>query len=536
MKGKKILSMLLTCCLAITLTACGNKSGSGASGAGNNPSGTNTPASGSGNSSAPAKAKDSVIVACAAEPDAFFPYHSKLGTNMDEVPILHNVYETPIKLDKNNKHEPLLAEKWEISEDGKVYTLHLRKNVTFQSGNKMTAQDVAFSLDLGGKSTAGAAQLANYDHAEVVDDSTVKIYLTSPYGPFLNALAGRYALIIEKALFEKVGEDGYHKAPIGTGPYKFVERVSGDKITLKANESYWGGAPAIKNVTFKVITDTNTQMVSLENGDIDVLINANISPLLKLPKDKVKWDVADASSIATMNFNASKGPAKDINFRKAVQAGINKDEVNIGVYEGKATIGDIPMAPFFSGRPDKGKYKVVNYDEKKAKEYLAASGYKGEEFKILTVAGTKNESAAQVVQGQLIALGIKCTVNAVDAASYDASTKAGDYGATIRAAGVSVMDADGLYFMYYSKQLLKPGNYDAGVTSAKMDDLLVTGRVETNANKRKEIYGQAADIITDNAYGVTLYYDANACAYNANLKGVVPRALTGLYYFNDWKW
>lgn len=513
MKVKRILSILLACSLVISLSACGNKAK------------TTTNAS----------VKDSVTVACAFEPKTFFPYHTKSNTNMDDVPILHNVYETLVKLGSNSEHLPLLAEKWEVSNDGKDYTFHLRKGVTFQDGNKMTAEDVAFSLNLSGKSIAGSSMLANYDNAKVIDDSTVVVHLTDPYAPFLNALSARYGLIIEKALFEKEGQDAYNKAPIGTGPYKFVQQASGDNVTLKANENYWGGVPAIKNVTFKVISDTNTQMVSLQNGDIDALIRANVSPLLKLKTDKIKYSIVPASSISNMSFNCAKGPAADINFRKAVQAGVNKQEVNNGAFEGKATIGDIYIPASFSGRPDDGTFKVVKYDQNKAKEYLAASKYNGEEFKILTVSGTKDETAAQIVQGQLIALGIKATVNALDSSSFMAARNAGDYGVYIRAGGVSVMDADGLYG-WHSTQLLKPGYFDTKVASPEMDKLLTAGRTETDPNKRKEIYRQVVDMITDNVYNVTLYYEANACAYKTNLKGVEPGPLTGLYFFNNWSW
>lgn len=541
MKKRLLLAGVLSACFVMSLTGCGGKQasvGTTAAGGQTAAAGQTTAAGGDTQTAAPSAdaGKDSVTVACAAEPDCFFPFHSTLGTNMDEVPILHNVYETPIKLGPDNSHEPLLAESWEISGDGCVYTLHLRDDVYFHNGDKMTAEDVAFTLNSAGHTSAGAAQLANYDNTEVIDDTTVEIHLTAPYGPFLNALCGRYALIVDKSLYEEIGEDAYNDAPVGTGPYKFISRVSGDRITLEANDKYWGEAPSIKNVTFMVMSDTNTQMISLENGDVDVLINASISSLTKLQTDKVKWETKDASSIDNLGINCTKGPGTDINFRRALQCGINKEELNIGVYEGYATLGDIQICPSFSGRPDPGTYQVVEYDLEKAKEYLAASSYNGEEFKIITVAGTRDESGAQIIQGQLIELGINCTVSAVDAASYNAMADDGDFGGKLRFSGVSVLDADGLFYQYYTDQLLQPGKYDSGVCSPELDELLMAGRVEVDPEKRKEHYAKACDIITENAYGVCLYYDVNACAYNASLNGVVPRALTGLYFFNDWSW
>ena len=533
---KKTWALTLAMLLAATsIAGCGNRAGSAA--AGGNAAGDSKEETQSEGTTTSGEKKDSVTVACAAEPDTFISWYSKASTSMDEVPILHNVYESLIKLGPDNSHEPLLATDWKVSDDGCTYTLTIRDDVYFHNGDKMTVEDVEFSLDGAGHTSAGSAQLANYDDCEIIDDHTVAIHLTSPYGPFLNALAGRFALIMDKSYYEEVGEDAYNEKPIGTGPYTFEERVSGDHITLKAFDKYWGGEPQIKTVTFQVLTDTNTQMISLENGDIDVLINANLSALSKLTTDKVKWETKDASSIDHFKFNCNKGPSKDINFRKAVLSGINKEEVNIGVYEGKATVADIPIATGFSGRPDEGTYEVIEYDPEKAKEYLAQSAYNGEEFKILTVSGTKDESAAQIIQGQLIELGINCTVNAVDSASYFATfEQSGDYDASIRFGGVSVLDADGLFYQYNSSYLLSNGKYDAGTWSAELDDKLQSARVEVDAEKRKQLYAEACDLITENAYGTAIYYDVNACAYNANLNGVVPRSLTGLYFFNDWSW
>ena len=147
--------------------------------------------------------KESVIVGCAAEPDCFFPGHTKLNTNMDEVPILHNVYESLIKLGPNNEREPLLATEWSVSDDGKVYTVKLREGVKFSNGNDFNAEDAAFALNLYGPSPNGAAQLGNYDYTEAVDEYTIAIHLTDPYAPFLNALAGRYALMLIRKPMKK---------------------------------------------------------------------------------------------------------------------------------------------------------------------------------------------------------------------------------------------------------------------------------------------------------------------------------------------
>lgn len=537
MKRKALAMSLVVSSLVTLLVGCGGSSSGSAGTAAATQAAAETKVAATQAAEKVGDVKDVVKVACAAEADAFFPWHSKLSTNMDEVPILHNVYESLIKLGPDNSHEPLLATDWKVSEDGCTYTLTIRDDVYFHNGEKMTVEDVEFSLDNAGHTSAGSAQLANYDDTEIIDDHTVAVHLTSPYGPFLNALAGRYALVVDKSYYEAVGEDGYNENPIGTGPYTFTERVSGSHIVLDANENYWGGVPAIKQVRYQVMTDTNTQMISLENGDIDVLINANVSSLMKLASDKVEWATNPASSIDNLKFNCNEGPAADVNFRKAVLYGINKEDVNIGVYEGQATVGDIPAAPGFSGRPDDGTFQVVEYDQEKAKEYLAQSDYNGEEFEIVCVSGTRDESVAQIVQGQLMAIGINCTVSAVDSASFKSITEqTGDFDASLRFSGVSVLDADGMYYQYHRDYAIGAGIYYYGNSNDELCQLLDEARVAVDPEARKQLYAKANDVIVENAFGACILYELNACAYNSSLKGVVPRSLTGLYFFNDWSW
>ena len=548
---RKLLSGIAALLAALALAGCGGSGGADSSdasksgGADSSAVDAAAPASDADTSktdtggSSSGGSKDSVRVASSAEPDCFYPYHTQKGTNMDEAPILHNVFEALVKFGPDNEILPLLATEWEISEDFCTYTMKLREDVDFTSGNHMTAEDVKFSLDSAMTISGGVSMLANFDNVEIIDDYTIEIHLTAPYAAFLNTMASRYALVVDKKLFEEIGEEEYDAMPVGTGPYKFVERVSGDHITLESNEAYWDGEPSIKKVDFMIMTDSNTQLISIENGDIDVLINGNPSLLTKMTTDKVEYAMKDASSIDLFRFNCAEGPGKDLNFRKAVQMGMNREDINIGVYEGMATIGDMPAAPGFSGMPDEGTFEPIVYDAEKAKEHLAQSSYNGEEFSIICVSGTKDETAAQIIQGQLIEIGINCTVNAVDSSSFAAVTDtSGEYGARLRFGGVSALDIDGgFYFQYYSDSVTNDGTrYASMAYSDELDAKIMEGRQEPDPDKRKEIYAEAVDILNENVFGITLYCDINACAYSADLEGVVPRSLNGLYYYNDWSW
>lgn len=531
---KRLLALLIVLCMTFSLAVIG---GCAPDDSGVKESPDSKTETGDTDKNVSAPKKDSIIIAVAAEPDTFYPYNSERGTSQDECPVIHNIYETLIKMMPDGSHVPLLATDWQISADGKEYTFNLRKDVKFSNGEPMTAEDVAFSLNTAGASGVGKTLLINYDTTEVVDEDTVVIKLTDPYAPILNSIASRVAVIIDKSYFEELGEEGYEANPVGTGPYVLSERVSGDHLTMTVNEHYWGEAPAYKKVTLRVMTDMNTQMLALETGEIDVLLNANIVPLLQLPKNSpIKYKIAEASSIQNIMLNCMKGPAADKNFRKAIQYAINKQDIIEGVYDGMAEPTDLLMTRSFTGRPDDGTYKTIPYDPEKAKEYLAASSYNGEEFMIATVAGTKNESVAQIIQGQLINIGINATVNALDTSSFFALVFYGDggFGAAVRAGGVSTLDADGLYTSFNSDYGQAIGFYNMRPSNSELNELLEQGRKETDEAKRKLIYASASDIITEEVYAIFLYCDLSVVAFNETIEGVEPRALTGVYYFNEW--
>ena len=216
-------------------------------------------------------------------------------------------------------------------------------------------------------------------------------------------MASRLGGICCKAYYDEVGDEGYLKAPIGTGPYTLDEVINGEKIVLRANDGYWRGEPAIKEVTIAIVPNVSTQMIGLENGDYDAVRNPPIDSCLHLKEGgDVTWDYADSTGRITLYLAVWGGrPGEDLNFRRAVQCGIDKDEVNEGANSGCATILDIDMCPIYAGYPSEG-LQTVAYDREKALDYLAASSCSGESFEILCQSGTACETVAKIIQSQLI--------------------------------------------------------------------------------------------------------------------------------------
>ena len=476
-----------------------------------------------------AAAKDSVTLVISGNPYRFYALSAK-GCGGDDNLVLANVYDCLLCLEADGSLSPALAEKYEVSADGLTYTFHLRKGVKFQNGVEMTADDVKFTFDKGAAGPLGAALFINYDHCNIIDQYTVEIGLKSPFAAFPYGVASRLGGICCKSYWEQVGDEGYMEKPIGTGAYKLVEYVNGDHITMEAFEDHWRGAPAIKTVKIALVADVNTQILGLQNGDYDIMRNPSIEQCGRFDKmNGISTSVGDSTARITVNINAWSGIGTDLNFRKAVQAAINKDDINQAINSGKATILTVDICPMYGGYP--AHIKGVDYDPAAAKEYLAKSSYKGEKWAITCTAGTNYETVAKVIQAQLLEIGINCEVEAVDNITYEERGKKRNFDARVVDEASSLIDADSIATQF------TPSRFDEAVwypRAMEIYEMAQKGR-GLQGEARAQLYGQIAQILLDEAYTVPLYNGISTVAFNSNLQGVQAHCL-GYYVFRNYSW
>lgn len=527
---KKFLAALLATAMLLGVSACGPKDPAPSAGA-DNPGGTQSTAPNNQGGGTTAQGKDSVVLATSGEPIRFMAQSSQSCSGDDNL-VLSNVYDCLLFLEPNGELTPALAESYEVSEDGLTYTWHLRKGVKFHDGSEMTAEDVKFTFDLGAAGPIGAALFINLESTEVVDDSTVVMHLSAPYAAFPYGVASRLGGIISKAYFDKVGgEDGYLAAPMGTGPYKFVEAVSGSHITLEAFEDYWRGPAPIKTATIQIVSDTNTQVLGLQNGDYDAIRNPSIEVCTRFDSvDNVDWNYTDSTGRITLYLAAWGGHDWDLNFRKAVQCAINKDDINTATNSGYATILDIDMCPMYGGYPTEG-IETVKYDPDQAKAYLAQSSYNNEPYSILVQSGTTYEAAAKIIQAQLMAVGINCQVNAVDGQTKTSLQTNRDFDALIGENLSSLVDADGVKSFFLFNRGDPTRLYQR---EEELCDMFAQGAI-LQGDARLPYYVDACNIITQEAYMVPLYNGIITVAHNAALQGADAHCL-GNFNFYYWSW
>lgn len=525
---KKILALLLVVVMAVSMCACGSGNG------------TNEKPTTADNKTADAAkpqdeqtgtVKDTAVLATSDEPYRFFAQSKQSCSGADNL-VLSNVYDCLLRLEADGSLTPALAESYEVSDDGLEYTFHLRKGVKFHNGQEMTAEDVKFSYDYGFEGPIGTALFVNYKQCDIIDDYTVKMTLSSPYAAFPYGVASRLGGIACKAYFDEVGDDEYVKNPIGTGPYKFVEWISGDHTTLTANEDYWGTKPAIKNIVIQVVADTNTQILGLQNGDYDVVRSPSIDVCTRLDGNAdVAWDSTLSTGRISLYLNDWTGACKDINFRKAVQAGIDKQMINDGVYAGRSEILNVDMCSnYLSFVTEADGVEVVPYDQEAAKEYLAKSNYNGEEFAVSVPSGSALENVGKIIQAQLMEIGINCTVKATDYPTYSGEFANRTYEAYIINNLCSLVDADGMYTAHRLDR--KPWENRVFQRDGEISEILLKARA-AKGDERKALYVEACNIVAEEAYDVPLVNDLATIAYRSNMSGVKAHCL-GNMYFGDW--
>jgi peptide/nickel transport system substrate-binding protein len=410
--------------------------------------------------------------------------------------VYSNVLEGLAKIDRNGKIAPALAREYKISRDGKEYTFILKNGVKFHDGKPFNAEDVKFTFERLMDEKTGTAHPEYYkdiDSVQVVNSHTVKIKLKSVNSMFLFNLARPDSIMVNKQAVDKI-----KNAPVGTGPFKFVEWMPGDHITLtKFGDYHRKGIPYLDKVTFKFIGDPSAQIASLKAGDTDV-IAYDVSPenALLLEKDpKFKVLNGYTTSKVILSTNNSRKPFNDVRIRKAMAHAIDRSALIKGAMSGYGVpIGSHmdPGNPYYIDLTS-----VYPYDPQKAKQLLTDAGYpNGFEAVIkLPERYAYARRTGEIIADMLSQVGIKLKIELTEWGQWiDRVFKNGDYDLTV------IGHAEPFDINIYANP-----NYYFHYDSPKFQETLKKAEMEADAKIRKELYIACQKIITEDAVNGFLY-------------------------------
>jgi len=293
------------------------------------------------------------------------------------------IYESLLKRDERSLElVPVLAEKWEISENHLMYTFHLKKNIKWSDGHPFTARDILFSFDRIRDPKVDAAHLRNYyqdiEKVEALDDYTVRFHYRIPYFLALEFCGGMP--IVPAHLF-KEGEDfNQHRIgrkPVGTGPYKLLHWETGKEIALVRNEDYWGEKPAINRIIYKVITDQSVALQVLKQGGLDEIdlrpIQWEKQTQTKRFEENFRKLAYYSPSFSYIGWNARRPIFSDKRVRRAMTMLVDRELILKKILFG---LGTIISGPFYVNSPEYDKnIKPYPYDPKAALELLKSAGW-----------------------------------------------------------------------------------------------------------------------------------------------------------------
>ncbi|MBB6482668.1 ABC transporter substrate-binding protein [Spirochaeta isovalerica] len=454
--------------------------------------------------------KDEVVVALSADITSLDPQgHNDTKSEMVSFLLFNRLF----RLNTDFEVVPDLAESWEQPSDTE-WVIKIKEGVKFHDGSEMTAEDVKFSMDRSKEAPKVQQVLSEVASIEVVDKYTVKFTTNSAFAPFLYTLVHAGTSVVPKAYVESGDE---FAKPIGSGPYTFVEWISGDQVVLKKNEAYFdkNNMGQSSTITFKVIPEGTSRTIALETGEVDVVPEL---PTIDMNVVKDNSDLAlyekPSTRVDFFAMNTEKAPFDNVKVRQALNYAIDKDAIITVAIDGAGVKAESVLAPSFLG------YKAgpYSYNPAKAKELLAAAGYPdGFEMEIMT-SGDDRKKIAEVIQASLMEVGIKASIKMLEWGTFIDSVLRGDE-ETLILGWTSNPDPDATLTPHWFSGNIGGMNF-ARVNDPEMDRMLKEGREELDLGKREVIYNKLHTYIMDKAPWVPLFVKNNIVGANAALKGV----------------
>ncbi|OMQ46457.1 ABC transporter substrate-binding protein [Ensifer sp. 1H6] len=422
----------------------------------------------------------------------------------------------------NGELEAGLAESWDISEDGRTYTFRLR-DAKFSNGTTITADDVVFSLSRihDDKQSAYPAPLGAVVTITASDPKTVVIRLKSAFAPFLGNLEIWNMGIVSKADVEAQGaEKAFSSAPVTSGPYAVKEWKPNDKLVLQPNEHYWrsGYPKSDAIVELKEVASPETRAAMLKAGEAEVVRAVPWAQIDDLKAtDSIDMRLEPSTTIYMTLMNHKREPFSNMKARQAAAYAIDNKAMAKAITRGYAEPANttLPGSIDFHDKDNPG----IPFDSAKAKQLLIESGMSGHEVKILATSGATEQQMALLLQAQWQAIGLKPVIVNVDSGAWWDATAKGDYDAAANWWYNETPDPD-LAVRWAVCGTCGSNSYNTFYANPKVDELVAQGTMETDLQKRAEIYKEIQRITTEEVSQIPLFYAPNAVAYSKTLEGI----------------
>jgi peptide/nickel transport system substrate-binding protein len=430
--------------------------------------------------------------------------------------IYYALHDALVKPMPGNLNGPCLAESWTMSKDGRTWEFVLRKGTRFHNGEPVTAEDVKFSFERY-KGAGAPLFKERVREVQVVDPGRVRFHLNEPWPDFMTfygTSASGAAWIIPKKYFEKVGEDGFRKAPVGAGPYKFVSFQPGVELVLEAFEGYWRKTPSVKRLVIRSVPEESTRAAALKRGEVDIVyfINGPIAEEVRRTPG-LTLTAMRTNGVFFIEFPeqwTAGSPWADRRVRLAASLAIDRQAINEAESLGFSGITGnfIPRHQEFALPID-----AHPYDPKRARALLAEAGYpNGFELAEFTAFPPYN-TMGEAIANYFVAVGIKTRVRTMERAAFLSAWK----DKKLRGVFVGATGSAGNASTRIEAFATSKGLYSYG-SIPEVEALFARQIQEMDRKKREDMLHQIQRILADRMYFAPIWENGFIRAFGPRME------------------
>jgi peptide/nickel transport system substrate-binding protein len=472
-----------------------------------------------------------IVIGLSGDPESLDPadHRSRLSET-----IIRNMFDGLVTRTHDGRVVLQLAESATLVDDS-TWEFVLKKGVTFHNGEDLTAEDVKFTFDRiisengidypEPHTSPRKGLISPLESVEIVDEYTVRLHLSAPWPVAMQMFV--HQQIVPKDYFEEVGNEGFIKHLVGSGPFKFVEGSS-DQVVMERFDDYYGGAdelppvgpPSLDRVIFKVLPESSTRVAALRTGEVNIIqsVPSHMIPLLATDPN-VRIGTGPSTSPQWMEMNVNKPPFDDVRVRQAMNYAVDAETLVETVLGGLGIVIPGPLSPFNNFADH--SLEPYGYDPDKALELLAEAGWTdsdgdgfldmgGEKFAfVIDVRPGSSKDWGEAVAGQLLELGIDASLRLWgDYSVLKPLMMDGERTAYVGGWGDSAFDPVGHFEAKWHSQVEGTGNGRGNFSTysnPRVDELIEAGEVEPDVEKRHEIYNEAQQIVYEEAPAVFLF-------------------------------
>lgn len=497
MTKRKIAGLITTGLLAAILAGCGGNA-------------AQTPAPQETLQQGPTVRPNEITVAIAQDLDDSLDPHMTVAAGTKEV--MFNVFEGLVKPTADGDLIPAVAVDYTISDDRTTYTFTLRDGVKFHNGQTVTVDDVVWSIQRCADAEGGSSLVESFSavtDVTALDDKTVAITIAEPDNEFFSYLT---AAILPRDY------DGQDTAPVGTGPFKYVSRSAQDNVVLERFEDYWGVPAKLDKVTFKIMENPDSILMSLQSGAVDLCAHMTSARASQLGDD---FNIAEGTMnlVQALYLNHAEKPFDDVRVRQALCYAVDRQQILDLAFDGYGSLIGSSMYPAFGKYFDDSLTDYYAHDVEKAKALLADAGYPDGFDMTITVPSnyTPHIDAAQVIAEQLQAVNINAKLELVEWGAWLSDVYSGrQFQSTVVGLDASTMTARALLARFESSAKRNFINYQ----NEEYDALYAQAQTTFDDAEQTQLYKALERNLTENAANVYIQDLADLVAVRKGLEGL----------------